>query len=201
MTELGQLAKYKRLGDALVEIQAERERQKARAPPLPTMLATIMNTHYQNRDEDAILQKVHAAAKVRAAPNPKKVPVTELEKLVADAPKTSAQVIGTHKVPSSVWMDKGPPKKLSQLEEMYKIFPRTTAGEAGFHHNFEQANAHDAKKASALMQTLSAKQVAADPQMAAALAKLKSHVVHVGRMHNSSGVQRGVQTRGGKKSL
>ena len=76
-----------------------------------------------------------------------------------------------------------------------------TAGETGFHHNFERANAQDAQKASALMQRLSAKQVAADPQMAAALAKLKSHVVHVGRMHNSSGVQRGVQTRGGKKSL
>ena len=195
MDDISQLNKYTKLGNALVEIQAERERQIARAPPGPSNFAGIVTKHYQGKDEEAVMAQVRVNAIKRANPNPKKVPVTEMEKLIADAPKTSAQVIGTHKVPSDVWLDKGPPKKLTQLQQMYKIYPQTTSAEAGFHYNFEQANTREAKDAAALMDTLSVKQVKHDPQLAAALTKIKSRAQYVGRMHDHSGAQRGVQTR------
>ena len=45
---------------------------------------------------------------------------------------------------------------------MHTVFPRTTAGEAGFHHAFTTSNTHEAKSADQLIGRLSAKQVQAD---------------------------------------
>jgi hypothetical protein len=187
----GQLNKYRVFGDTLVEIAAERQRQRAGAPMLPTMLATIMNDHYSQRDEAAVHAQILAAAKVRAMPNPKKEPKTEMEVLVADAPKTSAQVIGTHKIPK-VTHKPPPPPKQDELSKMRVVFPRTTGGECGFHHHFARADALEAKQATRMIGGLTAAQVAADPKLAAALTKLKAHVVDAGRMRSHSGVPRGV---------
>ena len=109
-------------------------------------------------------------------------------------PKSSAQVIGSHKVPQ---LTKPPPPKRTdgELGRMRDIFPGATAGEVGFHHDFDGERRRDAAAASQLMSGLSLKQVRGDPQLAAALRTLQGSVLRESRRFGFDGAQKGVKQR------
>ena len=184
-------------GNTLVEIAREREAQMRNAPRQPSILQEIVTAHMLARDDEAIEKRLRAAALVRAKPNSRqKPPSTEIEILVAGAPKTSAQVVGYHEVPKFTPLPV-PPKKLDELGRMRTYYPQTQGGTYGFHHDFTNQSATMAKEATELVGALSIKQVKKDPEMAAALAAIKRRTLDLGRNHGSDGVARGVQRKRG----
>jgi len=180
-------------GATLIEVAQERERQIKAAPHQPSVLSELITAHMATRDEAAIAAQMRESARLRANPKlRRKVPTTEMELLVAGAPKTSAQVVGYHEVPHVAPLPETAKAAPSELEKMRRIFPRTECGVAGFHTNFAAQAATEATEMSTLIGGLSAAQVAADPKMASALAKIKRRTTDLGRMCGSDGVPRGV---------
>ena len=194
MGDLATLQAFRRHGETIVELTKERERQRANAPILPAKLAEIMAKHHLGKDEAALNVKLRKAAYDRAHPVQKKVPTNEMERIIAEEPKTSAQEVGHHRVPQ-LPPPPPPPPPANELERMRTVFPRTTAGEAGFHHAFTTSSTHEAKSADQLIGRLSAKQVQADPQMARALSTLRNHVLTAARRSGADGVPEGLHTR------
>ena len=204
MEDLGQLAKMTRHGDTLAELRLERARQIRHAPIAPAALAACIADHTEGRDPEANDAQLRAAAVARVArqrpparghepPNPRKPPTTEIEQLLADAPRSSAQVIGYHKVPQlAPPPPPGPPA--DELARMRAVFPRSTAGECGFHANFALARNKDASSMTVLADSLTAKH-AADPEVREALQTLRARVMKESIRSSGDGVLRGVQRR------
>ena len=189
------MTKMAMYGNTIKEVGIERERQTANAPPQPTMLSNIIMEHMVKRDNVGIEQRLRANAKIRAQPQSRrKVPTTEIEKLVAMAPKSSAQEVGFHVVPemTPVTPPAGPPR--DELARMRTYFPRSEAGAIGFHRDFEGINSKEAKDATAMLGGLTAAQIQADPQLAKALATIKQRTTQLGQRYGHDGVPRGVKT-------
>ena len=106
-----------------------------------------MINYHMSRDQGAIDAKLRKAAYDRAHPMQKKKPTTEMERIIAEDPKTSAQVIGHHRVPQLPPPPPPPPPK-DELTKMRTVFPRTTNGETGFHYDFAREEKKEARKAS-----------------------------------------------------
>ena len=195
MGDLGFLKKVAVMGETLVSVQQERKRQMANAPHGPSFLAQLYVKQAAARDgtEEA---RMWEAAAVRAAPTRanKKPPTTEMEQIIADAPKTSAQVVGHHKVPV---LPPEPPKAgpSSDLERMRAVFPRTTNCEAGHHHDFFRQQTREAREATAMVDKLSVAQVRGDAKMTAALKALRGRVNERAVHHSVTGVPKGIAMR------
>lgn len=194
MGDLATLHAFRRHGETIVELSKEQQRQRANAPLLPSKLAEIMSKHHLGKDQAAEVAKLRKAAYDRAHPVQKKTPKTEMERIIQDEPKTSAQEVGHHRVPQ-LPPPPPPPPPANELERMRTIFPRTTAGETGFHHPFVKSDASEAQSAKTLVSQLSAQQVQADPHMAKALSTLRDHVLVAARRSGADGVAQGVYTR------
>ena len=189
-----QLKKFEEMGVKIVELREERARQKANAPTLPSKLADIMTNHHMAKDQVAIEAKLRKAAYHRAHPVVHKEPTTEMERIIADNPRTSAQVIGSHRVPQ-LPPAPPPPPPMDELARMRTIFPMNTAGEVGFHHNFSNSNATEASNASQLVGGLTATQLQADPKLAKALGSLRAVVLDKAKRSGADGVPQGVRTK------
>ena len=194
MGDLGTLEKFAKHGATLVEVQRERERQRANAPVLPSKMAQVMINYHMSRDQGAIDAKLRKAAYDRAHPVQKKKPTTEMERIIAEDPKTSAQVIGHHRVPQLPPPPPPPPPK-DELTKMRTVFPRTTNGETGFHYDFAREEKKEARKASDFINQLTPEQVQADPAMAKALATIRSRVLVQAQRSGADGIQQGVYTK------
>ena len=193
---MGKAAVY---GNTIVEVQKERERQMQNAPRSPSMLQEIIASHMMQRDDEAIEARLRASAKLRANPaSYRKVPVTEMEKLVADAPKSSAQVIGNHKVPTLTALPEKKKKNPTELDRMRSYYPGTESAAIGFHFDFATQSDTMAKEADALIGGLSLQQ-AKDPKIAAALAAIQQRTMTLGKHAANNGVPRGVQRKGDSK--
>ena len=192
---LAEMQAYVKAGETLAELGKERMREAERREQAPgAEYAKLLAAQLSKSSDPAISQQMLASAAVKAKPNQRRAPTTELEQLVYDQPRTSAQVVGHHKVPQ-VTVPKPPPKKLSELERMRTVFSSKTSGEVGFHHDFGVAKRRDAEAATALVGRLQAQQVATDPTLAAALAKLRTHVIVSSQKYDCQGSMRGLQTR------
>lgn len=186
------MAKCQMHGTTIMEIQAERERQKAGAPPMPSLLQQIVTDQHLAKDYGAIEQRMRAAAVMRADPKSRqKKPTTEIEKLVAAAPKSSAQVIGYHDVPTLV-PPPPPPKPKNELASMRSYYPVTEGHEYGFHMNFAADDSKQVREADALLASLRPEQVKADPQLANALRKIQGRAVQMGRNFGGNGQPKGL---------
>lgn len=196
MGDLSTVYAFQKMGETIVAVQAERARQAATAPHGPSWFARKLAEQEASKDHAAIEQQMLAAAARRAFPIKynKKPPSNEMEQLIADAPKSSAQVIGSHKVPK-ITAPPPPKGQVGELGAMRKVFPRSTAGEVGFHHPFEAQNKRDARAATELMDSLSVAAVRGDPAMQEALSTIKASVMTASRRFGHSGVPRGVQLR------
>ena len=183
-------------GNAIREVRAERERQLANAPVLPSAFSDIQTSHMVQRDETAIAEKCRANALMRLKPSSRrKPPTTEIEKLVAMAPKTSSQVVGFHEVPTFMTEPPKPPPPTDELSKMRSYYPRSEGHAPGFHHDFSAQMAREAKEADALLSTLTAQQAQADPQLAKALKTIKARAVSIGGRYDNSGVPKGISTK------
>ena len=190
---LAQVKKFERFGHTIHEVQQERARQRMSAPPLPTKLSEIMMNHHASQDKDAIERRLKEAAYKKVHPNEKKAPRSEMERIIALDPKTSAQVIGHHRVPQLPPPPR-PPPPVDELARMRTVFPRTTGGECGFHHDFAESDKREAKDAARLVAGLTAAQLKADPKMANALSSLRAHVLDAARKSGNDGVPTGIKT-------
>jgi hypothetical protein len=198
-TDLGQMAKYVAFGHTLASVTRERERQSALRESQPgAALARILERGHGHNDSPEVLEQMRIAAVRKAFPNRQvREPQTEKEKLLAWMPKSSAQVIGRHDVPDVAIPPPRPrnPEMDQELVRMQQIFPLKASGEVGFHHDFGTAKTQDAREAQMLIDALKPQQVARDPQLAAALAKLQAVVETKARYKNATGAPRGVQQR------
>ena len=189
-----QAMQFEKMGKKIVELREERARQKANAPVLPSKLAAIMTNHHMAKDQVAIEAQLRKAAYHRAHPIVHKEPTTEMERIIADDPKTSAQVIGSHRVPQLPPPPPSPPP-LDELARMRTIFPMSTAAEVGFHHDFSKSNTKEAQKANQLIGGLTAAQLQADPKLANALSSLRTVVLDKAKRSGADGRPAGVKTK------
>ena len=186
------MAKCELHGTTIIDIQQERERQKANAPVMPSLLQKIVTDHHMSKDFAAIEARLRASAAVRADPKSRqKKPTTEIEKLVAAAPKSSAQVIGYHDVPTLV-PPPPPPKPKDELQKMRSYYPITEGHEYGFHTNFSAADAKQVREADTLLASLKADQVKGDKQMADALRTIRQRALHMANNHSGNGQPKGL---------
>ena len=189
------IAKCELIGNTIVEVAAERERQKANAPRLPSMLQELVTKQYLERDDAAIEKRISEAARLRANPKLRqKKPVTEAELLVAQAPKSSAQVIGHHKV-FELKPVAPKPKKTDELSVMRTYYPQSEGHAYGFHHQFSVQDANEAASATEITGKLTVAQIKSDPKLAKALATMKERVVRLGSTMDSMGQTRGIKFR------
>lgn len=189
------LQKCEVYGATIVEVRKERERQMANAPPQPSLLQELVTQQYLQRDDAAQQKRLMEAAILRANPKSRqKKPVTEAELLVAQAPKSSAQVIGHHKVMKVTPLPKAP-AKTDELSKMRTYYPQSEGHAYGFHHQFSAQDASEAKKATSMMSALTAQQLKSDPAMAKALTTMKKRVIKLGNTMDSMGQTRGIVTK------
>ena len=190
-----QILKYQAYGATIVEVAKERERLFALREGMPgAALAEIVTKQYSKRTEEMI-EGMRANAMYRAYPNLRPEPRTELEILVANQPKSSAQVIGNHKIPVVTEAPTHRSRAQTEIEKMRSVLPCCESGTVGFHHKFDEARARDVHDAESLVSRLHVKQVASDEKLAAALRQLQSHVQGKARSHTVSGAQRGIRTK------
>jgi hypothetical protein len=188
--------KCEHYGNAIREVRLERERQLANAPYLPSAYSDIQTSHMLQRDDEAINAKCRANAVLRLKPSSRrKPPTTEIEKLVAMAPKTSSQVVGFHGVPDFLTEPPKPPPPTDELSKMRSYYPRSEGHAPGFHHDFSAQMAREAKEADGMLSTLTAAQLKADPQLAKALKTIKQRAVSIGGRYDNSGVPKGIATK------
>jgi hypothetical protein len=194
-TDKGQILKYMALGSSVMEVMEERQRQEALRERQPGAPLAKLLANASGLQDPAVQTKMVAAAQARAFPNRRPArKLTEIEQLFADMPKTSAQVVGSHKVPI-VSPAPSAPRRIDELARMRTVFPTAASGEVGFHHDFGRAKTTDAAGAYALIGSLNARRVAADPELTTALSKLKAHVERCGQMADPGGRLRGIQAR------
>jgi hypothetical protein len=165
------LTKAALYGATLVEVAAERERQIKAAPRQPSLLSEIVAGQMLGRDEEALKKQLRASAKLLAQPGSNRPPpVTEIEKLLAAAPKTEAQNYGYHKVPH---VSAPPAPAPVRSDDPRALFPRTEAGMCGFHHDFRKQRMSEVSEARGLVQGLTMQQVQGDKKLATALATIR----------------------------
>lgn len=117
----------------------------------------------------------------RPPPLPPQREPSELERRLRDGPQSTAQEIGHHAMPEAAppptpGLD---PSKRGELEALRRIFPNSTQRELGFHHNFRDGRAQKVAEARAVAATLTPEHVKADPQLADAIAFMRSRVVNL----------------------
>ena len=190
------MKKYNAYGAAIIELGKEREKQEEirnlmpGAPLAKIMAAQMAKSVITPADEE----RMRMAATRRAHPNARPPPTNEMEQIIADEPKSSSQVIGHHKVPQ-LTVPKKPPKQLTEIEKMRNVFPGRESHMVGFHHNFGNARGADAADAQALIARLKSGQAAKDPELKAALVKLRQHVHTQSTMKDMMGVEFGIRRR------
>jgi len=188
--------KYQAFGATLREVAEERERQAAVRERMPgAALAKMLTVQMSKNADTAVHDRIIAAAIRRANPNERAPPTTEIERLVAQEPKSSAQVIGHHRVPN---LKPPPPKarqKISEIERMRTVFPGRESGVVGFHHDFGEAKIRDAAEAQELLSRLKANHVQKDKELANALGLLQQHVKAQATYKDFNGIERGIVRR------
>ena len=192
-----QMAKYVTLGSSLVEVGRERARQveyREQQPGAP--FAKLLVAGYNSASQPEVQARILAAAETRAFPKRRPPPQTEMDRLRAEQ-VTSAQAIGNHRIPELIvpLAKTASSKERSELDQMREVFGVSESSMVGFHHDFSAARRRDAINATALVGTLSRQQVARDPALKEALARLHSHVQSRARVQNHSGVPHGIRTR------
>ena len=193
------MAKYVSLGHTLVEVGRELERQtevRERQPGAP--LAKLLVAGYNSASKPEVQARMLAAAEARAFPKRRPPPKTEAERLRAEMGNevSSAQVIGNHRIPKLLVPAKAAStKERSELDQMREVFGVSESNMVGFHHDFSAARRRDAGNAAALVGTLGRQQVARDPELKEALARLRTHVQTRAHIQNHSGIPHGIRTR------
>lgn len=126
----------------------------------------------------------------RPRPPPEKrgpPPRTEAQRILAEQPQTSAQVIGHHKTPAVAKPEPKPAAaplgtalaKATESREFRKIFPNSSSREYGFHHQFAGGRIARIDNAMSMAKNATTEQVVADPLLADALASLRSRVLQL----------------------
>jgi hypothetical protein len=189
-----QMIKYYAYGASLKATSDERAKQEALRDKMPYAKFAKMIAKQPEMTPETH-ERILAEAIRRSKPNARPAPVTEMERLIASEPKSSAQVIGHHAVPDITI----PPRKrrdnMSELEQMRTIWPERESHMVGFHHDFGVARVREAAEANELVSRLSADRVRKDEKLATALTLLKNHVIYQATVKDVAGMERGIVRR------
>lgn len=187
------MLKYYNYGASIKEVADEREKQTKIRDLMPgAPLAKLMTRQMVKNQDPALYDRMRDSAIARAHPNTHKEPSNEIERLVADEPKSSAQVIGHHKVPSVHIPPRKRTEELSEIERMRTVFPGRESGMVGFHHDFGLAKQREAAEAEKLVGRLTVQEVKKDAELVRALSLLKGHAISQSGMKDVMGNERGI---------